>query len=119
MATILHKVLTLTAACADSTTWIPLNIDQMQYVVGYTIQKTGVGVAPVVHLEGTLVNTIATSLVSAAEIFALASAPATSSVGVNIIGKIAFPIAALRITTISGGSGASTLRLSVIESGLV
>ena len=37
--------------------------------------------------------------------------------GTNVAGQVTFPVAAIRISTISGGSGASVLSFSVIQTG--
>ena len=109
--------LSVTAASADASNWILLNIHQENFFSGFTIKKTGVGVAPVVNLDGTLENPIVEASVAAEDIFALVSGVATSVVGTNIVGQISFPVVAVRISTISDGSGASTLTLSVLETG--
>lgn len=109
--------LTTSDAAASSSGWIPLNTHQENFNIGFAIRKSGVGVAPVINLEGTMFDLGVDSSVATTRIFALVSSVATSSVGTNVAGQITFPIAAIRVSTISGGSGASTLTLSVIEAG--
>jgi hypothetical protein len=109
--------LTLTAASAASSSWISLNTHQENFGVGFAIEKSGVGVAPVINVEGTMQDILVSGSVASTRAFALASAVTTSSVGTNVAGSVTFPVLALRISTISGGSGASTLRFSVIQTG--
>ena len=117
MATVTEQVLSMTTAVASSGGWIPLNIHQENFNVGFAIRKSGVGVAPVINLEGTMVNVLSDASVATTRIFALASAVSTSAVGTNVAGQVTFPVAAIRISTISGGSGASVLSFSVIQAG--
>jgi hypothetical protein len=117
MAQVIKRSLSITAASAASSEWIILNTFQENFFFGFSIKKTGIGVAPVVHLQGTMENPIVTPTVSATDVFSMVSAVSTSSIGTNIAGQISFPVAAVRISTISGGSGASTLTLNVLETG--
>ena len=112
-----EKTLTTSDAAASSTGWVSLNTFQENFSVGFAVRKSGVGVAPVINLEGTMQDVLAEGSVASTKVFALASAVATSTVGTNVAGQITFPVAAVRLSTISGGSGASTLTLSVIETG--
>ena len=106
-----------TPPAADSGGWISLNTRQDNFFVGFSIEKSDVGVAPVINVEGTMQDVLASGSVAATRIFALASAVATSAVGTNVAGQVTFPVAAIRISTISDGSGASTLRFTVIQTG--
>ena len=106
-----------TPPAADSSNWISLNTFQENFFFGFSIKKTDVGVAPVVNLEGTMENPLVEASVAAADVFPLVSADATSAVGTNVAGQITFPVVAVRISTISDGSGASTLTLNVLETG--
>ena len=94
-----------------------LNTFQENFFFGFSIKKTDVGVAPVVHLEGTMESPIVEASVAAVDVFPLVSSVATSAVGTNVAGQITFPVVAVRISTISDGSGASTLTLNVLETG--
>ncbi len=109
--------LTTSDAAASSSGWIPLNTFQREFNIGFAIQKSDVGVAPVINVEGTMQDLGVDASVASGKIFALASAVATSSVGTNVAGQVTFPVAAMRISTISGGSGASTLAFTVIQTG--
>jgi len=109
--------LTMGAAVVSSSGWIPLNMFQENFNVGFSIQHIGSGGAPVVNVEGTMQNVLVSASVAAVKVFALASAVTTETIGTNVAGQVTFPVAALRISTISGGSGASTLRFTVLQTG--
>ena len=118
MARIETKVLTTSDAAASSTGWIVLNTRQENFHVGFSVRKSGAGVAPVINIEGVVEqDPLDEASVASTKIFALASAVSTSATGTNVAGEITFPVAAVRLSTISGGSGASTLTFSVIQSG--
>ncbi len=119
MASLTTKTLTSTSVVpgTSATGWIPLNIHQENFFVGFSIEKSDVGVAPVINVEGTMQDVLASGSVATTRIFALASAVTTSAVGTNVAGQITFPIAAVRIATISDGSGSTTLRFNVIQTG--
>ena len=117
MARFTTQTLTTSDAAASAGGWISLNTRQDNFFVGFSIEKSDVGVAPVVNVEGTMQDVLSSASVAATRIFALASAVSTSAVGTNVAGQVTFPIAAVRISTISGGSGASTLRFTVIQTG--
>lgn len=102
---------------ASSSGWIPLNMHQENFNVGFSIEHIGHGGAPVVNVEGTMQNVLVSGSVAAVSVFALASAITTEVIGTNVAGQVTFPVAALRISTISGGSGASTLRFTVLQTG--
>ncbi len=102
---------------ASSSGWIPINIHQENFNVGFSIEHIGHGGAPVVNVEGTMQNVLVDASVAAVRVFALASAVTTETIGTNVAGQVTFPVAAMRISTISGGSAASTLRLTVIQTG--
>ena len=109
--------LSLTNASVASSNWVILNTFQPVFYFGFAIKKTGSGVAPIVHLEGTMENPLVTKTISSDDIFALVSGVSTSAIGMNVAGEITFPTAAVRISTISEGSGVSTLTLNVLETG--
>ena len=109
--------LTMGTPVASSSGWIPLNFFQENFNVGFSIEHLGNEEAPVVNVEGTMQDVLVDASVAAARVFALASAVTTGTVGTNVAGQVTFPVAALRISTITGGSGASTLRFTVIQAG--
>ncbi len=117
MSQVRRVSLSVTAASADSSNWIVLNTFQENFFFGFSIKKTGAGTAPVVHLEGTFSNPIVEASVDSTDVFAMVSSVETAVVGTNVAGQITFPVAAVRISTISGGAGASTLTLNVLETG--
>lgn len=111
--------LIVSAAGTTATGWIPLNTNQENFHVGFTIIHFGPGIAPTTHVKGTMVNTIANTSVASTRIFALVSAPPVSAVGANVVGEITFPAASIRLETISGGSGNTTLEFNVIQTGKI
>ncbi len=111
------KTLTLTAASADSTGWIPVNNFVPDSQVAYTVGKAGSGTAPVLRVEGTLQDVLASGSVAPTAVFGVVSAAAASATGVNIAAALQFPVNALRLSTISGGSGAATLNFTVLQTG--
>ena len=111
------QTLVTSDAAASSSGWIPLNTFQREFNIGFSIEKADVGVAPVINVEGTMQDVTVSASVSTTRVFALASAVSTSAVGTNVAGQVTFPIAAMRISTISGGSGASTLRFTILQTG--
>ena len=119
MSRVTTRTLTTTSVVpgTSATGWISLNTRQDNFFVGFSIEKSDVGVAPVINVEGTMQDILASGSVATTRIFALASAVTTSAVGTNVAGQITFPVAAVRIATISDGSGAVTLRFNVIEAG--
>jgi len=103
---------------ASSSGWIPLNIHQENFNVGFSIEHIGHAGAPVVNVEGTMQNVLVSGSVAAVSVFALASAITTETIGTNVAGQVTFPVAAIRISTLAGsGSGASTLRFTVLQTG--
>ena len=119
MARLTTKTLTTTSVVPGTSAsgWIALNTRQDNFFVGFSIEKSDVGVAPVINVEGTMQDVLSSASVATTRIFALASAVTTSSVGTNVAGQVTFPVAAVRIATISDGSGAVTLRFNVIQTG--
>ncbi len=102
---------------ASSSGWISLNTRQENFNVGFSIEHIGHGGAPVINVEGTMQDVLVSASVAAVKVFALASAVTTETIGTNVAGQVTFPVAAIRISTISGGSAASTLRFTVIQTG--
>jgi len=119
MARVTTKTLTTTSVVpgTSATGWISLNTRQDNFFVGFSIEKSDVGVAPVINVEGTMQDVLASASVATTKIFALASAVATSAVGTNVAGQVTFPVVAVRIATISDGSGSSTLKFNVLQAG--
>ena len=111
------KTLAVSAAQATVTGWVPLDVFVSDVQVGYTIEAAGPGEAPVVNVEATMQNVLASGSVASTEVFAIASAVATSAIGTNVAAGVAFQVNAIRLATISGGSGANTLTFRVLQSG--
>jgi hypothetical protein len=111
------KTLVASAADTTSTGWISLNTNQENFHVGFSIRHLGPGVAPVLNVEGTMQDVLVDGSVAAANAFALISAVETSIVGTNVAGELTFPVAAVRLSTISGGSANSTLEFNVVQAG--
>ena len=111
------KTLTLTAATAASTDWLPTNTRVPDVQVSLAAEASLGDVAPLVRVEGTFQDVLVSASVAATRVYEIASAAATSAVGVSIVDKLDALPAAIRMSTISGGSGASTLTFSVIQTG--
>lgn len=119
MANITQKTLVASASDTTASGWIPINVNQENYNVGFSIRNLGPGIAPVTNVVGTYQNVLAESSVAAANTFALISAVATSSVSTFVAGELTFPIQAVRLETISGGSANATLIFTVCQTGKV
>lgn len=119
MAQISTRTITASADSVTATGWIPLNINQEDFHVGFSVINLGPDVVPVTHITGTMTNTIANNSVAATRIFTLVSASQTSASGTIIVGEVSFPVFAIRLGTVSDGSGTSTLEFNVAQTGKV
>jgi hypothetical protein len=116
---VVRRTLPTTGGDTTATGWIPLNTHQENFHVGFSIIHFGPGKTPAMNVKGTMVNTIANTSVAAERIFPLVSAPGTNATGTIVLGEITFPIAGIRLETISGGSATSTLEFDLIQTGKV
>lgn len=119
MAGVVQKTLIVSAAEVTATGWIKLNTDQENFNVGFAIRKSDSGDTPVLNVEGTMQDVLTSANVVSGYYFPLISAVSTSAQGTIVAGQITFPVEALRLRTISGGSGNSTLHFSVLQAGKV
>jgi hypothetical protein len=121
MPRVTEKTLVITNAEAGTATgWVNLNTNQENFHVGFSVRKDSPNnVAPVINIEGTMQDILASGVVASGHYFALISAVSTDSEGTNVAGEITFPVEAVRLRTISGGSGDTTLHFYVLQSGKV
>ena len=111
------KTLTLTGATAAQSGWIVVDTRTSDVQVSYAVEYAGAGVTPVVNVQATMQDLLVSASVPASKAFAIASAAAASANGTRIAGGLTYVVNGLRVASISGGSGASTLTLSVVQSG--
>lgn len=120
MSRITEKSFAFTGAAAGSSTgWINLNTDQENFHVGFAIKKTGNADGPVLAIDGTLQDILTSATVASADYFPIVSAASVSADGTIVAGEITFPVAAVRLRNVSGGSGASTLNFKVLQAGKI
>jgi hypothetical protein len=119
MVDVVTKIIPVIAGEVTATGWVPLNVHQENFHVGFSIINLGDGDQPVVRIEGTMSNTIAETSIASTRIFALVSAPETSLKGTTVLGEISFPTKSIRLTTVTGGSGSSVLEFNVLQTGKV
>lgn len=119
MADVTRRIISVSEDEATATGWIPLNVHQENFHVGFSIINLGAGDQPVTHLEGTMSNTIDETSVASTRIFALVSAPETALKGTTVLGEITFPTKSIRLATVSGGSGSTVLEFNVVQTGKI
>lgn len=120
MANVIEKTFSFTGAAPGSATgWIPLNIHQENWHVGFAIKKVGNADGPILNVDATLQNILASAAVVSADYFAVISAVSTSADGTIVAGELTFPVAAVRLRNVSGGSGATTLSFKVLQTGKI
>ena len=115
MARTTTKTLALTAATAASTGWIPTNSRVPDVQISFAVELLS-GAALAVQVEGTFQDVLASGSVASTRIYEVASAAATSALGVSLTGNVTALPAAIRLTKPAGGSAAN-LRFSVLQSG--
>lgn len=117
MSRVTEKTLSLSSASAESTGWVVTNTRVPNVRISYAVEKAGDGEAPVFRVQGTFTDVLGTSVAAPESIYTVASVVATSAAGVAIVGAVDPRPAAIRLSTISGGSGASTLTFKVLQTG--
>jgi len=118
MAKARYSTLTFTDVTGSSSGWIHLDTFESPFDVGFQVVQLGSGEAPILNIEATLQNLLTSASVAANRIFAVASAVSGLAVNESVVGALPFPVTAVRLTSIaSGGSGASTLRLGILQTG--
>lgn len=117
MPRVTEKTLDLTAASAESTGWVPTNTRVPNVRISFSVEKTGDGLTPTLFVEGTFTDVLGTSVAAPESIYPLGSVAPVSAAGVAIVGEAEPRPAAIRLTTTTGGSGASTLTFKVLQTG--
>lgn len=118
MGRITEKSFTFTGAAGGSSTgWISLNTHQENFHVGFAVKKVGNADGPILAIDGTLQDVLTSATVVSADYFPIVSAAGVSADGTIVAGEVTFPVAAIRLRNVSGGSGATTLNFKVLQTG--
>lgn len=121
MAQLTRKVIRTSADTTTATGWIPLNVGSRQenFIASYSLINFSDNETPIVHVQGTMEPIWQNASVASKRIFTLVCAATTSCQGTYVVGEIAFPVAAMRIQTLTEASGEIWLEFDVLQAGKV